>query len=853
MHYDMIFLHAPSVYDFRKKPIFYGPVSDVIPSSPVFEMYPMGFMTISSHLEAAGFRTRIVNIAVQMLQDERFDAEEKIRRLDADVFGIDLHWMPHAHGAIELAKIVKKHHPDALVEFGGFTSSYFWKELIERPEIDLVMRGDTTEEPTVRMMRALERGEDLSSVPNLVWKDKDGRVHDNGLTFSLDDLDSIRFDYGTMIRCCMRNMHIKDALPWFGWDRLPLTSVFTVRGCSVNCAECGGSHAANANVVCRRKPAFRSPEKLAEDVSIIQSYLDTPIFIVGDIRQHGNSYAQRFLSECRRLGADNNHIVIELFQGAGPDYFTEVDRTFPGGWSIEFSPDSHDEAVRNALGKGYTNQAIEQTIPTAFQCGCSRFDLFYMNGLPYQDRESAIGSAKAASRLWASVGREDKLFIYNAPFAPFVDPGSRIFENPEEWGFKLRARTLEEHRVLLDNPSWKHVLSYETKWMSRDEIAEVSYDAALELARCEFEAGRATEEQYRDRVERTETARALMHRIDDIMAIPDREERDRRLWETKDESVRMMNSTIANKQDLDWEAGSIWRNAPRVGVGLIRSLFRHRCSSGHALRFGDRRIDRRDGGGTEPHVLCGAHAFDGGSRRRADLVSEYIGVLSCVENHLGSAEHALCCESDGVVPAKPVEHARIGHGVDHHVHERGRASGKARDDIHLILAYLDGDSYGFQYGSDGFLLIICESSVGGVAHGALENRHAMVGHDPDDLAVWHIGLKFRNRQSGDDADHDGALPRHGAFGDEHLFDLLRFDRKDQHIRSGCDLRCGCEHLDAVCLAHMGSRLLARGAGHDLVLVEHAFRYESGDEGLRHLAGTYEAYLGYHGAGIADML
>ena len=100
----MVFLHAPSVYDFRKKPIFYGPVSDVIPSSPVFEMYPIGFMTISAQLIAAGYRTRIVNIAGQMLADQKFDAEKKIKGIDADVYGIDLHWMPHAHGAIELAK-----------------------------------------------------------------------------------------------------------------------------------------------------------------------------------------------------------------------------------------------------------------------------------------------------------------------------------------------------------------------------------------------------------------------------------------------------------------------------------------------------------------------------------------------------------------------------------------------------------------------------------------------------------------------------------------------------------------------------------------------------------------------------
>lgn len=573
MSSDIIFLHAPSVYDFRKKPIFYGPVSDVIPSSPVFEMYPMGFMTISSHLEAAGFRTRIVNIAVQMLQSERFDAEERIRKLDADVFAIDLHWMPHAHGAIELAKIVKKYHPESKVEFGGLTSSYFYQELIQRPEVDLVMRGDTTEVPTVMMMEALQRGGDLSEVPNLVWKDSEGKVHDNGLTYSLESLDEIKFDYGTMIRSVLRNRDISGALPWFGWDKLPLTSVFTVRGCSVNCAECGGSHFANGRVVCRRRPAFRSPEKLAEDIDLIQSYLNTPVFIVGDLRQQSQDYADRFLGECKERRI-KNHVVIELFNGAGDEYFQKIDRSLEGGWSIEFSPDSHDEKVRLALGKGYTNDAIERTIPAAFRNGCFRLDLFYMNGLPYQDRESAMDSVRASRRLWGSVGRDDGLFIYNAPFAPFVDPGSRVFEEPEKWGYTLRARTLEDHRRLLDNPSWKHVLSYETKWMTRDDVAEISYDAAVELARCEHEAGRIDEETMSQRIERTEFARSLMHKVDEIMAIPDPEEREARLWETKDEGTRMMNSTVCNKKDLDWEAGSIWSNGPRVAVGLAKSLLR---------------------------------------------------------------------------------------------------------------------------------------------------------------------------------------------------------------------------------------------------------------------------------------
>lgn len=572
-HYDVVFLHAPSVYDFRKKPIFYGPVSDVIPSSPVFEMYPIGFMTISAHLIEAGYRVRIVNIAGQMLADEKFDAERKIRKIQADVFCIDLHWMPHAHGAIELAKIVKKYHPDSKVEFGGFTSSYFYEELIRRPEIDLVMRGDTTEVPTVRMMDVLSKGGDLSQVPNLVWKDSEGGIHDNGLTYSLTSLDSVIFDYGVMIKNVMRTLDVAGSLPWKGWAKTPLTSVFTVRGCSINCAECGGSHYANGKVVCRKAPAFRSPKKLAEDVASINGYMKAPIFIVGDLRQAGMKYAEEFLHEVREYDVDN-HFVIELFKGGNVDYFRMCDHAFSAGWSIEFSPDSYDESVRLALGKPYTNDAIEKTLPAAFDNGCSRFDMFFMTGLPQQTRESALDSAKGSKRLWDCVKKNDALFIYNSPFAPFVDPGSRVFEEPDKWGYKLRARTLEDHRRLLDNPSWKHVLSYETVWMSRDVIAETSYDAAIELTLRELEAGRISEEGAKLRNERTENARKIMHTIDGALKIDDPEERNAQLWSIKDESVRLMDSTITDKNDLDWKTGSIWSNAPRIALGLMKNTFR---------------------------------------------------------------------------------------------------------------------------------------------------------------------------------------------------------------------------------------------------------------------------------------
>ena len=96
---DFVLLHAPSNYDFRKRAIMYGPISDVIPSTPLFEMYPIGFVSIAAYLEKHGVSTRVVNIANRMLTEPKFDVERFLAKLSPLAFGIDLHWLPHALGS----------------------------------------------------------------------------------------------------------------------------------------------------------------------------------------------------------------------------------------------------------------------------------------------------------------------------------------------------------------------------------------------------------------------------------------------------------------------------------------------------------------------------------------------------------------------------------------------------------------------------------------------------------------------------------------------------------------------------------------------------------------------------------
>ncbi|MDD1747680.1 MAG: TIGR04190 family B12-binding domain/radical SAM domain protein [Methanomassiliicoccales archaeon] len=564
---DLILIHAPSVYDFRKEFLFYGPVSDLVPSTPVFEMYPFGFMTLAAHLHKLGYKVRIVNLASMMLNDPRLDVPEFLRRLDARVFGIDLHWLPHAHGSLAVAEIVRRLHPGSKVLFGGYSSTYYHRELVRYPQVDMVMRGDSTEVPVAELFAALDKDGDLEKVQNLTWKDERG-VHENPFTFVPEDIDYIEIDYGWIIRSVIRHRDLEGHKPFKDWDRYPLTVAFTVRGCQQQCLVCGGCSSAMKGFLGRARPAFRSPELVAQDIRSIQDYLKAPTFVVGDVRAGGKRYAERFFSEAKRLGIDNP-VVLELFVPAEAQYYRDARTAFPS-YSIEFSPDSHDEQVRHALGRRFDTSSMERTVQLALQNDCRRFDLFFMIGLPQQTRECALDSAKYAKRLHEITSSDKRLFVFESPLAPFLDPGSYAFEHAEEVGYKLLARTLEEHRSRLASPSWKYVLSFETKWMSRDEIVDASYDAADLLSRARFESGLFDQDELGARLERTDMAREMMREIDSAMAIKDPSDRSARFEELREKGRELMESTICQKSDLEWESHGILKSVPRAVFSLVR-------------------------------------------------------------------------------------------------------------------------------------------------------------------------------------------------------------------------------------------------------------------------------------------
>jgi B12-binding domain/radical SAM domain protein len=547
MSTDLILLHAPSIYDFRKKTILYGPVSDLIPPSYVFEMYPIGLTSIAEYLGRAGYKVRIVNLAVHMLRDKNFDAEAFIKRLEAPVFGIDLHWMVHCHGSIEVARIVKKWHPEAKLIFGGFSSTYFYKELLEYPEIDYVLRGDSTEEPFRQLMDCIIRHkEELGKIPNLAWKDSRDKIQENPFSHVPTDISDVMVNYyGNVIRSVIRYRDLISYTPVKDWLRYPITAVLTCRGCTENCVICGGSAAAFRECYSRGKPAFRSPETVVRDVRQISRFSNGPIFILGDLRQAGEDYASEVLSLLQQNRV-KNQFILELFYPASKDFLRRMSLACPD-FCLEISPESHDPEIRKVIGRPYSSEELEQTLGDALNVGCRRLDVFFMIGLPRQTPQSALETTDYCEQLLQRFRGDKRLSMFTSPLAPFLDPGSLGFEHPERYGYHMLFRTLKEHRQALTSPSWKYSLNYETDWMTRQQIVDTSYEAILRLNQLRAKYSIIPERLARISDRRLKAAWDMSHRLDELLSKNNIEAIDR----LKPEVDRINTFPVAEKIQLE--------------------------------------------------------------------------------------------------------------------------------------------------------------------------------------------------------------------------------------------------------------------------------------------------------------
>ena len=522
MEYDLALIHPPSVIDFRKRPWFPGPVARTVHFTPAFYGIPIGLISMADYVERKGYKVVIFNLAEYMLTDPKFDHEKFIKDIRARYYGVGLHFCVHSQGAVEVARICKQHHEDSKVIMGGLTATIFANELIKNHRfIDYVIQG----EGEIPLLNILEGGT-VEEIPNLIYRDNDGRIRTNQqfwVARSLDDFEFTRLDLvnpNKLLTTVPTELGIKKH--WM----IPL-----YRGCYYNCATCGGSRYCYRNRFHREKPAFRSKEKVIEDLRKLSKQGIESVFLFMDPRAMGRKKCSALFDALRSNDYGINYLTLELFLPGNRKYLSEIARlNNKVSVGLSISPESGNENVRTSQGRVYSNESLLKTVRFCTSHGIG-LGVFFMFGLAEQTWETLDDTYKLFSKL-SEINSEEQIGPgIRIQFGEMLllDPGSLAFDNPQKFGYKLRFKNLQDYIDGFSSPAWTDWLSYETYNLNRRELLEIPIRFRHKLVEYYNSNHLITNDQAKLEHLKGKIDMEILNELEDIRRL-DSKEKEKRYW-----------------------------------------------------------------------------------------------------------------------------------------------------------------------------------------------------------------------------------------------------------------------------------------------------------------------------------
>lgn len=398
-----------------------------------YQVMPMGAVALANLLRKEGFGVTGLNYAMELDMDPLFDLPAWLgSRSSPLLVMLDLHWLEHSFGTLEVARACKEAYPGVPVAIGGLTASWYAREILrEFPQVDFVIRGDA-EAGSVGLARHLAKGRpDLREIPNLSSR-IDGQVMENPLTYAisnegLDRLDFVRLDF----------LVHRESYYWrqsSRYGQLRGHWLCVGRGCRHDCCWCGGGRSAHERIAGRRKLVVRSPESLLEDLRRLHDLGLDQAALSHDLALPGRRYWEQVLSGMRRkkirLG-----LWHQQFQLPSRDFLDALGRTARIETSLlELTPLSGSEKVRRLNGKFFSNRQFLRALMECREREIPLFVYFSLN-LPGEDAETTretLALARQVHEMYPS------RLLRLANMFHTIDPGSAISRRPERFGLRCQ-------------------------------------------------------------------------------------------------------------------------------------------------------------------------------------------------------------------------------------------------------------------------------------------------------------------------------------------------------------------------------------------------------------------------------
>ncbi|MBN1297919.1 cobalamin-dependent protein [bacterium] len=220
---------------------------DLLEAGAVYPSMGLGF--IAAVAESDGHTVRVVDSEAEPIGYDGI--QQIVREFKPHVIGFQT-FCANLRRCRRVAEEARAVDPDIVIVYGGVQATLFPEDQLRDGVVDVVVIGEG-EEPTRKLLSALENNRDWNDVPGIAFKDAEGQIVFTPRPPLIHNLDDLPFPALHLFP--MQAYHSSAQLR--GSRTLHL---FTSRGCPFNCSYCSG------DLIFGKSFRFRSADKVIADI-----------------------------------------------------------------------------------------------------------------------------------------------------------------------------------------------------------------------------------------------------------------------------------------------------------------------------------------------------------------------------------------------------------------------------------------------------------------------------------------------------------------------------------------------------------------------------------------------------------
>jgi radical SAM superfamily enzyme YgiQ (UPF0313 family) len=312
------------------------------------------------------------NVTVLDFSAEPFDEHTLTSALrGVDAVGMTI-LSPSLNQVKNLINRIKQFHPDLPIIIGGPHCTLLPEKALVETKADICVQGDG-ESTIVAIRSALEKKQELSDTPGIIYRSPDGIKY--GPTVQIiRDLDTIPFPDRTLVKKYVYGHEYNPRL-----KAGEFTSIMTSRGCPFSCRFC------SRGSVSMQRYRTRSPENILAELR--------------EIKKQGYHYVS-FVDDCFPVNTQQTHVLFDAIinEQLGLKFSvtaTRVDLMDKGLYQkmkqagvvhIQFGLESGNQDVLDFYNKQTTVEMIKKAVHLSHETGFFTTGSFIF-GAPFETRE----------------------------------------------------------------------------------------------------------------------------------------------------------------------------------------------------------------------------------------------------------------------------------------------------------------------------------------------------------------------------------------------------------------------------------------------------------------------------------